>query len=612
MCGIAGIINFENIIVDEFDLHRMNDFMVERGPDDSGTYVNQNVGFGFRRLSIIDIEGGHQPLSNEDNNIHLILNGEIYNYLELRKDLIDRGHQFKTNSDAEVLIHLYEELGADALKLLNGMFAFSLHDTKKNIVWIGRDRLGIKPVFFSNTNKSFIWASDLRAVNSITKSDIKLNSVLEYMTFGYVAGNRTLWSNIEKLPPAHYIWIENNNIKFIKYWDVLEIGKKNVNIDEAEEELNYLLQDAIRLQMRSDVPVGAFSSGGIDSSAIIAFAKDQSAKPLHTFTINYKGKKSKDLYYAEKISTKYGTIQKSFDISEIDLFDGLNKLITHLDEPISDSAIIPTFLISEHARKEGIRVLLNGAGGDEVFGGYLRHFQPRLFSPTWVAETIKPPINKIVSNVWKIFQPERGYRSTNVFTAWGSSIAGHNMAISNILLKDKSAISKIHKLYSDEYSGLMSYSDNYSYTRMLTDTKTYLVSNVLSLLDKATMAASVEGRVPLLDHRIVEFGFSIQPEINLYKNQSKGLFKKVLKDKLPSDLITRKKEGFSAPLSNWLNDNSKIIEDELINNKSKLLDEIINVKQLSSLILEKNKLGPSSEYLFNLYFLNKWYRINHE
>jgi asparagine synthase (glutamine-hydrolysing) len=612
MCGIAGIINFNNQTISQNEIIAMTNRMVERGPDDDGVFIDQNVGFGFRRLSIIDLEGGHQPLSNEDNSIQLIMNGEIYNYIELRKDLISRGHYFKTNSDAEVLIHLYEEMGVDSINLLNGMFAFSLYDQKKKVVWIGRDRLGIKPIFFHNTSEKLVWASDLRAVNSVAKSEFEVNNILEYISFGYVTNNRTLRKNIEKLLPAHFIWVENNKITITKYWDILEVPKRNLTIKQAEDELDFLLQDSIRLQMRSDVPVGAFSSGGIDSSAIVALASNEAQRPLNTFTINYKEKSSKDLFYAEKVAAKYGTKQQSFHISEIELFEGLDRLITHLDEPISDSAIVPTFLISEYARKEGIRVLLNGAGGDEVFGGYLRHFSPKLFSPGWVAESTKPPISKAISNVWKLFQPERGYRSNNPFTAWGSSIAGHNLAISNVLLKDKLAIPKIQKLYLDEYAGIMNFSDNYSYARMLTDTKTYLVSNVLALLDKATMAASVEGRVPLLDHRIIEFGFSIQPEINLYNNQAKGLFKKVLTDKLPHDLLAREKEGFSAPLSNWLSKNNKIIEDELINNRCKLLDDIIDGKELSKLIFGKYNLGPSSEYLFNLYFFNKWYRSNND
>lgn len=612
MCGIAGIINFTKQPVEMDQLSAMTNQMIERGPDDDGFFISDHIGLAFRRLSIIDVSGGHQPLTNEDENLHLVLNGEIYNYIEIRNQLIDRGHRFKTMSDSEVFLHLYEEKGVKALDELNGMFALALWDSNQNTLLIARDRLGIKPLFYSNTESQFMFGSDTRALRALHKQEIDTDAVLKYIALSYVPGEETVWKGIKKLPPAHYLIIDRHcSIQKHCYWSLEKSGQWKGTEDEAASQLKVLLSDAIRMQMRSDVPVGIFLSGGVDSSAIVAIASQFTSNPLRTFTINFEGKESLDAKFANEVAVKYNTHHTQIEMSAQDAIQALDDLITKLDEPLADSALLPAYLLSKAARDQGIIVLLNGAGGDEIFGGYLRHWPPRFGSPTWVAESIPCLFRGIVTTVWSLVQPHRAVRASNPVFAWNAGVSGINMHACRKLLGNPNDYEKIEQTILDEFSPLQKGFKKgvYSHVRMIMDLQTYLPNDVLSLTDKATMAASVEGRVPLLDHRLVEYAFSLPPNINLLNNDQKGLFKKVLKNILPPELIKRKKEGFNAPVHEWLQQGGGLnIHDELLNHRTEVLNDILDTSALKSILSSHKKSNLASETLFSLYLFNRWLR----
>ncbi len=612
MCGIAGIFNFDGLSVRQEQLSAMTDRMVERGPDDDGFYVSGYFGMGFRRLSIIDVEGGHQPLSNEDETLQLVLNGEIYNYIELRNQLVARGHVFRTNSDAEVVLHLYEEKGVDLLAELNGMFAFALFDKKRNATWIVRDRLGVKPLFYASTKDRFIFASDMRAVRAVYQVEINSKAVLKYLGLAYVPGEETIWRGIKKLHPAHYLWVEGaGSIESKQYWSVSPTGAWQGAVSEATEQLDWFLSDSTRLQMRSDVPVGIFLSGGTDSSAIVSYASQLTQESLRTFTINFQGKNSSDARFAQLVAQRYRTHHVEIQMGAAEALLAIDDLLHRMDEPISDSAIFPAYLLSRAAEQQGVKVLLNGAGGDEIFGGYSRHWPPSVGSPAWVAESIPNLLRSGVAGLWAMFQPHRGIRASNPVFAWASGVSGVNLSACKHLLRDFSAYKELNDAIVNEYADIAGPSQRYGYAydRMAMDLKTYLPNDVLSLTDKASMAASVECRVPLLDHRLVEFAFSLPPDINLHGGKPKGLFREVLAKRLPADLLDRKKDGFNAPISEWMQQLGALnLEEELLHHRTSLLDEILNPAELVKILSNPKSRVLASETLFSLFLLNRWYR----
>jgi asparagine synthase (glutamine-hydrolysing) len=612
MCGICGIINFNDQKPAKDQLKMMTDAMAHRGPDDMGFHISNNIGLAMRRLSIIDLNTGHQPISNEDNSIWVVLNGEIYNYVEIRQDLQKRGHIFRTKSDTEVIVHLYEEKGIKGLDDLNGMFAFALHDSKKNILWIVRDRLGIKPLYYAKLKNKLIFSSDLNSLNKLEDFDISTSSFLRYLGLAYVPTPHTIYNNIKKLPPAHYLWIEKGKVIQKKYWTSTKHQTWNGSQAEAKEKLVELITDSVHLRLRSDVPLGIFLSGGIDSSALVAFASKTGYAGINTFTINFEGKNGNDSSFASEVSSQYKTLHREINFGFESFTQELDELIHYLDEPVSDSAIVPSYLLSKIARDNGIKVLLTGAGADEIFGGYLRHHRPRFGSPRWIAENFPTPLRYIVSKSWNLFQPQRGVRAASSPIAFGLDSSGSDITFLKQIMK-KDFINYITAYIEEQFKDLLTKErgKDYSYSRMELDLHNYLVDDVLSLTDKATMAASVEGRVPFLDHRIVEFAFSLPSNINLKDSYPKGLFVDTLKDDLSHDLLYRPKEGFNAPTSSWMLDSVGVkVNDELLGSPTPFLKEIIDIGILEKLLLDRNKKQNAGHTIFGLYIFNRWLRTH--
>ncbi len=613
MCGITGIYRFDKRQISESDIKKMTNSMIHRGPDDDGIFVEGALGIGMRRLSIIDVEGGHQPLTNEKGNLHLVMNGEIYNYIELRADLTAKGHKFSTGSDAEVILHLYEDKGFNALEELNGMFAFALYDSNDRSLWIARDRLGIKPLFFAKTSEYFAFSSDIKSLRTQYPSFISWERTIEYLTLGYIPEEHTMWDGISKLRPGNYATINSHGeVKISPYWNINNFETWHGSLNEAEEQLENLLNDAVKLQLRTDVPFGAFLSGGIDSSAIVAMASGQLREPLKTFTIDFEGKESSDdSFFAKQVSARYATEHFNLKMSSQDAMMALDELLSIIDEPLGDSALIPVYTLSKFAREQGVKVLLNGAGGDEIFGGYARHWKPRFPTPAWVAENLPQPFRTGLAKTWSVFQPQRGIRASDPRISWGVSISGVDIDALSDILKHNDAFGEISRTLFSEHSALVERDANinsYSYQRMLMDIKNYLPDNILSLTDKATMAASVEGRVPLLDHRLVEFAFALPQKTNLL-DSPKGLFKKVAGKLLPQEIFNRKKEGFNPPDQGWFGQSLKsVISDELLGNSGGILSNMIDFKKLEKLLNDPKRAKHAATTLYSLYLFNKWHR----
>lgn len=605
MCGIFGIINFDNSPVSKVSLKAMSEKMIHRGPDDEGVLIDGNVGIGMRRLSIIDVKGGHQPITNEDKTIHLVLNGEIYNYKELRQDLIQQGHKFSTNSDVEVLIHLYEEYGHESISMLNGMFAFILYDQRFNKIWIARDRLGIKPLFFCRENDRLVVSSDLSSLNSIVKQRIDEYSMVLYLGHSYVPAPRTIYSNISKLMPGEQIYIKNGNVTINKYWDIDRFSEESISKQGPIISIRKALEESIKLQTRSDVPVGLFLSGGVDSSAVAALTKKiRSGYQFHTFTVDFSDKGSEDAQYASEVSQDIDSIHHVIEVTEADQIKALDRLIPKMDEPVSDSAIVPTYIISEKARELGVKVMLTGAGGDEIFGGYPRHFNGNFGNAEWISslpslirKTLLIPIylfNK--SLYWRLSCPQNNF----VY-----SISGVNVELLSKCVKHPKYFTDLLSGFIKDFRASLS---KRSYDKMKLDLKNYLHNNILSITDKATMAASIEGRVPLLDHNLIELAFSMPERVNLLNGVQKGLFKRSLKDLLPISIIERKKDGFGAPVYSWIDQWQETIEVELSTRMTSELAEIIDIKVVKKWLEDDKLRARSSETLYALYLLNRWIR----
>jgi len=612
MCGICGVYHFDQHPVDENILRRMTDKMLHRGPDDEGMYLSGSVGLAMRRLAIIDTHSGHQPITNEDQSIWVVLNGEIYNYRELKQDLIKRGHHFRTASDTEVLVHLYEEYGLNAIDQLNGMFAFALFDSNKRMLWLARDRLGIKPLYFYHHQNTFMFSSDCTALQScLPQQEININAFLSYLAFSYVSTSKSIFNTIQKVPPGHYLLIDQAGIQFHQYWEINQFESWQGQLDDAITQLHELLNHAIQLQLRSDVPIGVSLSGGIDSSAIATLAKNH-VDHLTSFTINYTDKASLDVKFARELAEQLKLTHHEITFSAHDIPHYLDELMPYLDEPIADSAVMSSYLVAKKARQLGVKVLLNGAGGDEIFGGYHRHHPPPFASTQWFANNIPKPMMSLLTPFMKWINRDKSIRMQDKRIAFGTGLGGVNLAVLYDILKSKTQFQAVLNTFTDELFMRDEEIAHDSYMKMYTDLKHYLVSDVLSLADKTTMAASVEGRVPLLDHRLVEFAFALPASINLLHNRPKGLFKQSLLPLLPKALLHRNKEGFNAPISKWMQQAQFVtaITYELVADPIPFYQQLFKQEQLTAWINRIKKGHIAAETIFNLYFFSRWYRYH--
>ena len=617
MCGITGILNYDHSHVKKESLLAMNETMLLRGPDDSGFHIDNNCGIAMRRLAIIDLDNGKQPISNASGTIHVVLNGEIYNYLELRTKLQNRGYSFSTQSDTEVLVHLYEEFGTNAVSYLNGMFSFAIWDSSKKRLWIARDRLGIKPLVYFEHSGGFAFASDLRALvkHPSFSKDLDIDSLLLFFNLAYIPQPRTIWAKAKKLPPGHWILIENNHLKIERYWQIKPNLESRINKEQFLSNVEGCFFKSINFRSRSDVPVGTFLSGGLDSSAITALFSKQSSKPIHTFCMDFKDKEFNEGYYASLVSNRYDTIHHSYTLNLDTALDELEELLPLMDEPLGDSAIIPSYILSKLAKQNNISVMLSGAGGDELFGGYRRHYPNKKDFFTEKIPMIPLSLWRLLGKIISKKVMHHGILSMDKGLAYGLNTAGVNLGYFDYLINNSTFFRQSLELSKQQFSN-MTLSEKrygYNYSRMLIDIQNYLVDNILSITDKASMAASVEARVPFLDHNLVEMVFSVPAHANPYLDgfdKSKQLLKEISKNLLPNKILNRPKMGFNAPVNSWMNSKNNIIGERIKNLRHPLLAELFNSKSISNIWSNSTKRQAASESLFMIYIVDKWLEIH--
>jgi asparagine synthase (glutamine-hydrolysing) len=555
-------------------LQRMNDSLMHRGPDGEGAKIflgkEAAVGLGHRRLSIVDLAGGRQPMANENESIWITYNGEIYNHGDLRRELELRGHIFRSRCDTEVIIHAYEEWEAASVKRLRGMFAFVIWDCQKQQLFAARDRLGIKPFYYIDAGNELLCASEVKALFASTKHSPELNrrAIPEYFTFGYLAGEETLFQGVKKLLPGYWLLWKNGNLQLSQYWEIPEPVKKAESATEAElvHEFLEMFRESVRLRLMSDVPLGVFLSGGLDSSAIAAIMAKEMAEPVKTFSVGFESDYYSEFDFARTVAESIGADHHEVVLKPRDAFELLPRLIWHEDEPIRNISSVALYAVSDLARQH-VKVVLTGEGSDELFAGYERYWAT-LFNMRWGA-------------VYRHLVPQWLHHNCVERSLWGwpfplgfkkklsHTFLNHDLSPEQIIFDNFYAIfpPRIHaQLFSanvfcdmqelDPYRETMRYfkgrdQDGLLSQLLYTDQKTYLVE-LLMKQDNMSMAASIESRVPFLDHHLVEFAISVPDKLKIRGYAGKYLVKKALGQLLPTEILTRKKMGFPVPLCQWL------------------------------------------------------------
>ena len=614
MCGICGKINFDpEKVVNRDIIVQMTEAMVHRGPDQSGYFLDRNVGLGHRRLNIIDLSTGQQPMSNEDDNLWIIYNGEIYNYQELREDLLDRGHVFKTKSDTEVILHLYEEWGTDCLQKLRGMFAFAIYNRRDKSLFIARDRVGIKPLYYAFADQSLIFASEIKSIIKEPTVDKSINyeGLYKFLSYTYTPGPDTVFKYIHKLQPGHYMIQKNDKTDIKQYWDIDDnYLTDSVSKNGAEESLDKLLTETIRIHMISDVPVGFLLSGGIDSTTTLSFYTDKQKLDVKTFTIGFESDEFEDeRTYARKAASKYGVDHYETTINEEDFFNFFPKYLWYMEEPIFEPPAFSLYYVTKMAR-EHVKVLLSGEGGDEAFAGYQTYR-----NLVWLERLKKVigPSSEYLSGIISKFIPPKYTPLLNIPISeyyFSRSASPSSLFIKNFdtiysspFKEQILAANNPFAQYADKMNGVS------NLKRMLyIDTKTWLPDRLLTKADKMTMANSVELRVPMLDHVMLEFAAGLPDSLKLHGFNTKYILKKVASKRIPREIIKRKKAGFPTPFSRWLRNREDLVFDILTDSKT-LNRGYFDKGAMSNIILDPwRNNGLNSGIIFNLLTLEIWHR----
>ena len=623
MCGIAGVIgpNHKQLV------SRMTEILVHRGPDEDGFFHGEGVSLGQRRLSIIDLAGGRQPISNEDGSIQLVCNGEIYNSPSLRKALIGRGHRFKTATDVEVILHLYEDYGVDCVKHLRGMFAYALWDEPNQKLVLARDHLGQKPLFFAKKGDQFLFASEVKAILSadVIEPEIDLEGLWHYMSLRFVPDQYSMFKGVQKLPAATTLTFQHGETNVSEYWDIDFRKKRKGSEADIEEELDSLLRETVKLHLLSDVPVGTFLSGGIDSSTITAMAASITGQSFPTFSIGVKEQRFNELPYARMVSDQY-KLDAHEEVVEANLVHLLPEMVYHMDEP-ADPFGVGVYLVSRIAAQH-VKVVLGGDGGDENFAGYDRFAGNRLVEYYCI---LPRPIRKhLISRLVKLVPDSFGYKSFAQKLAWANSMSLHKggtrYAESMSFLRftrerkeqlftpaakskidDDSSTAKILRFFdADCVEDLVD--------RMLyTDLKTRMPDHLLMLGDRMTMAHSLEGRSPLIDYKVVEYAASLPADMKLKGKTLKYMLKQVARRYLSSELIDRSKQGFGFPIARWLRTDLRHFLKNLFAESRFVELGLFDPSAIQELLDEH--LEGKSDHNFRLWILLNleiWYRIHFE
>jgi asparagine synthase (glutamine-hydrolysing) len=639
MCGIAGGVwssHGSGLTIDQ--LRAMTNSIQHRGPDDEGLWIqppsphpnhllnptwNSGVGLGFRRLSIIDLDTGRQPMGNEDGSVQIVFNGEIYNYRQLRHRLEGSGHRFSSHSDTETIVHLYEDLGTDCFKHFNGMFAIAVWDSKKNRLVLARDRLGKKPLFYWHDQDQIYFASELKALRTLPGFPQAINhgAIDAYLTYQYIPHPMTIYQGVHKLPPGHFLIFENGRIQIQRYWDIDWSYETQISIQQAKSELRDKLTAAVELRLRSDVPLGAFLSGGIDSSLVCAIAQKLLKTPLRTFAIGFSEADFDETSYAASVAKHLGTQHERFEVQP-DAVGILDALVDHYDEPFSDSSAVPTWYLCELTRRS-VTVALSGDGGDELFGGYERYRALQLsqqlqnYLPVgWLSQSriirSLPDSNARRSLLRRIrrFCEALGQPAPQRYMNW-------------IQIFGESA--RIH-LYKDSFIESLPDQDPFAFLQqawtqanpnqrdpiscaMATDLQTYIPCDLMTKVDMASMRHSLEARQPFLDYTLVQWAMSLPLKLKMHRGVGKWLLRETFKDELPTEIWTRQKMGFGIPIAKWFRTSLKDRTIDALLGPDAKCHAIFRPDAISQMVNEHMQGRVNQGYrLWNLLVLELWLR----
>ncbi|PYU96293.1 MAG: asparagine synthase (glutamine-hydrolyzing) [Acidobacteria bacterium] len=620
MCGIAGVIyDDRSRAVQPEELKRMSDTLTHRGPDDEGFFVDQNVGLAMRRLNVIDLVTGHQPISNEDGSVWIVFNGEIYNFPELRRELESKGHRFSTNTDTETIVHAYEEYGEDCVKKLNGMFAFAIWDQRLRKLMLARDRLGVKPVYYFLNERALVFGSEPKAVieHPEVPAALDLEALDSFLTFEYVPAPLSIFQGVKKLPAGHVLVKQNGKVSIRRYWEI-PYTERQTSEEDLCQELGELLQDSVSRRLLSDVPLGAFLSGGIDSSTIVCLMAQAMNRPVKTFSIGFDDPSYNETQYARIVAQRFGTDHHELIIKP-DVVNLVQHLVGFLSEPLADVSVFPTYLVSQLARRN-VTVVLSGDGGDELFAGYewyvadkiARYYQklPGALRRRWIPLLMNciPPSSQKKGAVNKLKRFVEG-------SALPASL--RHFRWSTFMTEDKKS-----QLYSEELRGSAGGLDTCSrfvayldavkeadplWRAQFADIKTYLVDNILAKVDRMSMANSLEARTPFLDYRVVEFAAGVPSHLKLNGFQSKYLLKRCMAGKLPNEILHRKKEGFSIPIKNWLKKELRPLMEDVLSEQRIKREGLFNAPYIEKLKADHLKgAANNSHQLWPLIVFECW------
>jgi len=622
MCGIAGLIKDSG--PDLAVVRRMTEIMAHRGPDEEGFWADQKIALGQRRLSIIDVESGHQPMTNEDGSVVLVCNGEIYNSPSLREELVRSRHAFRTRTDVEVILHLYEEMGPECVRKLRGMFGFAIWDAKSKTLMLARDHLGQKPLFFHHGNGAFVFASEVKGVleSGLVERRIDLEALWHYMSLRFIPDRMTLFEGVQKLPAASYLIYRDGKVTVERYWSLDYLNKLPMEEREIEERLNELLVETVKLHLLSDVRVGAFLSGGIDSSTIAAIMAKVSDSPIPTFSIGVKESDFNELPFARQVARRYGTEHHEW-VVRADVVHLIPSMVWHMDEP-SDPFGVGVYLVSKLTRQH-VKVALGGDGGDELFAGYDRFLGNRLADsycilPEWFRKGVMRRLAKAVPDSY-------GYKSLAQKIRWMNDMSftsrGRRYAESMSFLRFTNEAK--NRLFTDKAESAMDQPDSTEKVlaffdadcvselvdRMLyTDVMTRLPDHLLVILDRMAMAHSLEGRSPYVDYKMVEFAASIPTGLKLKGRKLKYILRRVASRYLPPELIGRRKQGFGFPLAEWMRNELSGFIRGLMDESRFIESGIFNGDEVRSVLDEH--IGGKWDHNFRIWILINlefWYRL---
>lgn len=622
MCGITGFISRDSdadeAVRSEL-LGQMCESIAYRGPDEQGTLVRGRAALGMRRLSIIDIKSGQQPIVTDDGTLAIVFNGEIYNFQEIRKELVELGHQFHTNSDTEVILHAYQEFGEDCLGKLRGMFAFAIWNFRDESLFIARDRVGKKPLFYAITGKGdLVFGSELKTllVHGAIERRVDVAALDAYLSYGYVPEEFCILTGVQKLLPGHFLRFANGILETQKYWD-FDLSNVDEGRSESEwsDELREKILEAVNVRLISEVPLGAFLSGGVDSSTIVGMMSRLSERPVKTFSIGFREDSFDELRFARVAAKHFGTDHHEFVVTP-DLFDLIGQVVWHFDEPFADQSSLPTFMLSKMAR-EHVTVVLSGDGGDELFAGYSRyvidqernkfaaipsairkHLIRRLGSvlphgargKNFIHNISLDPLERYVDSV-SAFNPPR--KRSLYSTDFGIALNGETSAGDKLFLEYGSGAQ------ANDPIGRLLYLDS----------KTYLPGDILTKVDRMTMANSLEARVPLLDHELIELVAKMPSSLKLKNGEPKYILKKAMEGIVPNEILYREKQGFGVPIGEWINDQLRDrINDDLADSRT-INRGYFNREYIATLLTEHSSgRRDHSNALWMLWMLELWFR----